>query len=220
MPSLDSESGTRASGLIYEPLRLRSFLLVYIACALLFQLGGATPSWGPSSLLEAFCAGLFVMLAVMCLALTKRATGLHRFFWLASCCALVVLGVDEFFELHGSVPLGFAQETDHLKVLLWIGSGGALALVHWLEKPSRAAQLAMALGFLMHTLYLAAEVGDGGYYQLPLGEDVVHLAEEVFELLMLSAYLFAFGTIESETRELPAAAEADSGEDQHLKRAA
>jgi hypothetical protein len=220
MPSLHPESGTRACHSAYEPLRLRSFLFVYIACALLFQLGGATPAWGPSSLIEAFCAGLFVMLAVMCLALTKRAAGLHRLFWLASGLALVALGVDEFFELHESAALGFASETDHLKVILWIGSGAALALVHWFERPSRVAQLAMAFGFLMHTLYLAVEVGDGGYYQLPLGEGVIRLAEEGLELLMLSAYLFAFGTIESETRELPETDEAHSDESEPLERAA
>lgn len=216
----DPQADSYEPVLTSEPLRLRSFIAVYISCALLFQMGGATPSWGPSSLLEAFCAGLFVMLGVICLTLTRRAAGLHRAFWLASCFALILLGVDEFFELHESASPGFMRETDHLKVLLWIGAGGALALVHWFEKPSRAAQIAMAIGYAMHTFYLAVEVGDGGYYQLPLGANAVRLLEELFELLMLSAYLFAFGSIESESREMEVESGADSTESQRLERAA
>jgi len=220
MSSSNSETDSYEPRLRPGPLRLRTFLLVYVACALLFQLGGATPAWGPSSLLEAFCAGLFVMLAVLCLVLTRRATGLHRAFWLVSCLALVVLGVDELFELHESAPVGFLRETDHLKVLLWLGAGGALALVHWFERPSRAAQLALVIGYAMHTLYLAVEVGDGGYYQLPLEPGTIRLIEELFELMMLSAYLFAFGSIESESREVPVESGADSEESQRLDRAA
>jgi len=201
-------------------LRIRSYLQVYVACAILFQLGGATPSWGPSSLIEASCAGLFVMLAVTCLALMGRSSGYHRGFWLASCLALTLLGVDEFFELHESLSASFLSQTDHLKVLLWIGAGGGLALVHWLERPSRSAQWAMLVGFAMHTLYLLVEVGDGGYYQLPLTPEVTRLTEEIFELLMLSAYLFAFGVIEAESREQEPESQAEPTEVQHFDRAA
>jgi hypothetical protein len=199
---------------------MRSFLQVYVACAVLFQLGGATPAWGPSSLLEACCAGLFGMLAVVCLTLMRRSSGYSRGFWLVSGAALILLGVDEFFELHESLAVEFLSQTDHLKVLLWVGAGGGLALVHWIERPSRSAQWAMLLGFAMHTLYLLVEVGDGGYYQLPLSAEVTRLTEEILELLMLSAYLFAFGSIEAESRECEPAIQAEPPEDQRLDRAA
>lgn len=184
------------------PRRIRSFLLIYIACAVMFQLGGATPDWGPQSSLEAFSAGLFGMLAWMALVLAKRKHAASRAFWIASFVALVILGLDEFFEIHESIQLGTGSESDHLKVGLWLGAAGALALVHWLERPSRGAQMAMAMGYAAHTLYLVAEVGDGGYFHMPgVSAATTALAEDVFELLMLSMYLFAFSAIDSESAQ-------------------
>jgi hypothetical protein len=180
------------------PLRVRPFLAVYVACALLFQLGGATPSWGPSSSLEAFSAGLLGMLAALCLVLMRRAAGWHRLFWLVSCLALALLGLDEFFELHESTALGRGGNAEALKVALWIGAAGALFLVLRFERPTRAARLAMCAGYGLHTLYLVAELGDGGAYRLPIGEGGLRVAEDLLELAMLTAYLFAFGSLESE----------------------
>ncbi len=207
MSSHRSEPVGPFGGLRPWPRRILSFLTVYVACALLFQLGGATPSWGPGSSLEAFSAGLFAMLAVMALVLAKRTAGWHKAFWVASFCALAALGADEVFELHESGSAGLA--TDHLKVGLWIGAAGALAIVHWLERPSRGAQAAMAVGYALHTVYLVAELGDGGYFNLPLAEATLELSEGIAEVLMLSAYLLAFGAMATEPDEVEEARELD-----------
>jgi len=178
--------------------RVSTFLTIYLACALMFGLGGATPEWGPDSLLEAFSAGLFGMLAVTALVLARQAGGWRRAFWVVSMIALVAFALDEVLEVHESVGLGLAG--DPFKVLLWVGAGGALAFVHWLERPSRGAQRAMLLGFVLHGLYLVAEVGDGGYFRLPyLSEQSRELIEGLAELSMLSAYLLAFGEMAAES---------------------
>ena len=198
MVRVDTEGGRAAARPRIRMGRLPSFLLVYAACAFVFQLGGATPRWGPASPLEAFCAGLFGMLAWMSLLLALRTSGWRRVFWLASLTGLAALGVDELFDLHESSRIGHAA--DHLKVGLWIGAAGALAVVCWIERPSRGARAAMLLGFFMHSSYLALEIGDGGYFRLPLlSTATLELGEGLCELAMLSAYLYAFGAIASES---------------------
>lgn len=180
---------------------LLSFLIIYGACALMFQLGGATPSWGPSSALEAFSAGLFAMIALVTLGLARKATGWRAAYWFASSLAIAALGLDELFELHEAVELPILSEADHLKVALWLGAAGSLAVVHWMERPPRRAQAAMALGYALHTVYLILETGDGGYFRLPMSAGLRDIGEELAILGMLSAYLISFWSISAVAAE-------------------
>ena len=198
MTTCDPRGAPRSRRPLLPRDRVLPFLAIYLAFALIVQVVGATPAWGPQSSLEALCAGLFMMLAMTAVLLSRETVGWHRWFWLASGGALVVLGLDEFFEIHESIGLGGPGQADHLKLALWVGAGAAFAVVHWLERPSRLCQVSMATGLLMHTLCMVVEVGDGGYFRLPLSPGAATFLEDLFELLMLSAYLFAFDTILAE----------------------
>ena len=78
------------------------------------------------------------MLALMGLLLARRTSGWRRAFWSVSLVALATLGVDELFDLHESSGVGLVA--DHMKVVLWLGAAGALAVIHWLERPGRGAR--------------------------------------------------------------------------------
>jgi len=160
------------------------FLACYITCALILQVTSDLPPWKAQAPVEFFTMGLLWMLCLVSLSNAYRSSRsrLRMFFWLVSCVALAALAVDEILEFHETKAL-ILGEDDPFKVIIWLIGGAAL---YWIcsrkDAPSRTRR-ACIVGYLIHSLYILVELGDGNYFELPiLSKSTLTWLEEIFEL--------------------------------------
>ena len=113
------------------------------------------------------------------------------FLWLAISAAAGALAIDEVFEFHENTRK-IVGDDDYIKMLFWFLTGIGSYILYQVERPARKIVLIFLTGYMIHTLYLIADLGDGEFFTLPLPMDVLHWVEEILELLFLQTYLAGF----------------------------
>lgn len=173
---------------------LAMFLISYMACAAFFQSRGTVPMWSDMAPIEFFTSSLLWVLSFVCLLTsTKHEWFTGRFlFWAVSSAGLALLAMDERFAQHERTA-ELVGDDDYFKIAAWIAAGVALYVVCRLERPRRSLMIILGVGYALHLMYLLVDLGDGEIFRIPYFETTtLRRSEEVFELLFLSSYLFAF----------------------------
>ena len=199
---MDERAGTRPA-LAERSLRLAlwmrpelavlGYVAAFVLTAVAVQALSSRPPSSEDAPIESFTTGLLFMLSLVAFLRAMSEVGNVKLsaLWLASSGALALLAIDEFVAIpERSERVGVND--DWVKVVMWIGAAFYLSIVARLERTSAASRRGMVIGYLFHSLYILVETGDGEFFSLPLPIDVLKWAEEVFELLFLSGYLYAF----------------------------
>jgi hypothetical protein len=100
------------------------------------------------------------------------------------------LAIDEGLGIHERTER-IGVNDDLAKIVIWIAVPFVLLRVFNLGG-SRAVRNAFIAGYAWHTLYILVEIGDGEFFQLPVANERLEAAEEVFEVLFLACYMFGF----------------------------
>ena len=168
------------------------YLAVLVAVALVSQVVSTIPAEREGSPIEFFTSGLLWMLSLVSLlsALRELPNVRQGLFWFAISAALAALAIDEALGVHERTET-YGFNDDIAKIVMWLLVPFVLARVAQLGG-SRAVRNAFIVGYALHTLFLFVEVGDGEFFQLPISNDRLKSAEEVFELLFLACYMFGF----------------------------
>ncbi len=172
---------------------LSCFFACYISAALVTQVySGVYPTFDGSPL-DYFTGGALWILSAICLlnGLARTENLKQVAFWLLGSAALSVLAIDEFIGLHEATE-SLVGDDDHIKVLMWAATPFALFLIHKALNAPTKIGIIFIVGWLLHTTYLIIDVGDGDYFSLPFALTTLQWAEDIFELLFVSTYLFAF----------------------------
>ena len=191
---------------------LLTFLACYVLVALFLQVTSGIPVHSDSSPLDYFTAGILWMLSLVCLLNGEkhRSSRWQSVFWLASCAALALLAIDEKFAFHERTG-SLVGDDDHIKLVAWLAAGAVLYLICLMEDPPLQARRAIVVGYILHSLYILVEVGDGDYFQLPfVSKRYLHASEDSFELLSMASYLVAFIIIYTSRIILPPDKSSDS----------
>ena len=176
------------------------FLTGYLTSAVVLQAVGTRSPGSPGSQMEFFTACLLLMLSFLTL-LVAESQWPSRFgalLWLSGSAVLAVLGLDERLEIHERAGQAAMGNDDSIKILLWLCT--AVVLVFIARRYARrrsAVTRALSIGYVLHSMYLLLDVGDGDLFRipLPLSLQVIKAAEEFFELAFLSAYLVGIALI-------------------------
>ena len=175
------------------PVAMAVYLVLLVSAAVVIQLASSIPASQEGSPFEFFTTGLLWMLSLVSLFSAFRAASTRRevFFWLAASAALAILAIDEAFAIHErSEPSGI--DDDIVKVVMWIAVPFVLVYLVRMVQASRLVRAALAVGYVFHSLYIFVELGDGETFDLPFAIESLKWAEELFELLFLCFYLYAF----------------------------
>jgi hypothetical protein len=171
-------------------------LLLYFAAfvfsAVYFQTGSDTPPWKDGSPVEYFTAASLWMSSLICLLTAELFFGEPKrlLFWLAASAGLALLGIDEIFALHEKTA-GIVGDDDHIKVLQWFIAGGVIYYIARFEASTSRAKTMFIVGYVLHSIYLLTDIGDGDYFEMPfLSLAQLKTAEEYLELTTLTTYCF------------------------------
>ncbi len=181
-----------ASGIRLSLLLL--FLACYALCAAILQSRSDIAPWLEAAPIEHFTVGLLWMLSLVCLLIANQylRSRWKLGFWLAACAALAVLAMDEIFSFHERTD-AVVGDDDYFKTVSWLLAGLVLYGICRMEAPPRRARRALGLGYVLHSLYIVADIGDGDYFQMPLVSiPRLRWSEEFLELFFLAAYLVGF----------------------------
>lgn len=170
-----------------------TWLLIYFACyfvcSLVVQLDpDAEPPWKDGSPIEYFTGSLLWASSILSLLIAECRHGGGRKIWLAISAGFAVLAMDEMFLLHEhSVKL--VGNDDHWKLAQWIVTAAGLLWLVRRESASQETRWAWLLGYLVHTVYVAIDFGDGDYYTITFASaETLGWMEEYLELTALSCY--------------------------------
>jgi len=172
---------------------LACFFVCYISAALVTQVYSGTKPTLDGNPLDYFTGGALWILSAICLlnGLARTENIKKVAFWLMGSAALSVLAIDEYIGMHEASKT-IVGDDDHIKVLLWAATPIALFLIYKVLNAPRKIGLIFTAGWLIHSTYLAADVGDGDYFTLPFALTTLQWTEDICELLFVSTYLFAF----------------------------
>ena len=175
-----------------DVLTLLGFLTVIIFIAVWLQIFSGMRPNDESGPLEFFTQGLLWMLSLTCLLTANRHRSWKLVFWVAGCAALVLLAIDERFEFHEQTGRRGWFDDDWFKIISWMGAAAVLYTIVRIERPARFAAGAIKVGYVLHTMYIFFEMGDGEFFTLPVERITLLWLEEISELLFLSSYLVGF----------------------------
>jgi hypothetical protein len=168
------------------------YLGILVVVAIVAQAISSIPPSEEGSPIETFTTGLLWMLSFVALLSAFHASSRPRdmWFWLASSAGLAALAIDEAIGVHERTePAGLND--DFVKVILWLGTPLLLRFVARMDGRPFVARI-FAVGYLVHTLYLVVELGDGEFFTLPPSPETLKWSEEIFELLFLTLYMAGF----------------------------
>lgn len=170
------------------------FLTGYVTSAAVLQAVGTRSPGSPGSQMEFFTACLLLMLSLLALLVAESQWPSRSgvFLWLSGSAVLAALGLDERLELHERAGQGVMGNDDSIKVLLWLCTAVVLAVIaRRYARRSPAVARVLAVGYVLHGLYLSLDVGDGDLFRVPLPFSLaaIKAAEEYLELAFLSVYL-------------------------------
>jgi len=178
------------------------YVLVFILCAVFFQLRSSKPPWVDGSPVEYFTASLLWMLSLTCLliALENLNANGKVIFWLGSSVALAILAMDEIFGFHERSK-NLVGDDDYIKILLFLMAGGVLYFLCRLEEAPLPVIRILSLGYLVQILWILDDMGDGDFYRLPFSLHTLRYCEEFLELLSMAVYLLGFQVLYCQIRE-------------------
>ena len=169
------------------------FFATYLLCTILLQIRSDEPPNTPGSVFDIMTGGVLWMLSITALLFATLSIGSTPTFLLrlAISAATGALAIDEVFEFH-EMTRRLVGDDDYIKIVFWVLTGIGSYILYGVEKPARKIIMMFFTGYLLHTLYLVAELGDGEFFLLPISMDVLHWAEETLEMLFLQTYLAGF----------------------------
>ena len=169
------------------------FYVVYLICAVLLQIRSDEPPNTPGSVFDILTGSILWVISIASLLFASlRFSSKPTFFlWLLISVAAGALAIDEVFEFH-EMTKHVVGDDDYIKILFWFLTAIGSYILYALEEPARKIVLVFVTGYLIHTLYLVAELGDGEFFTLPVPMDVLHWVEEILEMLFLQTYLVGF----------------------------
>jgi hypothetical protein len=172
---------------------LALFYIVYLICAILLQIRSSEPPNTPGSVFDILTGSLLWVISITALLFASLRFGQNSIFflWLLVSAAAGALAIDEVFEFHEKTK-SVVGDDDYIKILFWFSTAIGSYILYRLERPSRRVVLMFLTGYLIHTLYLIADLGDGDFFTLPIPMDVLHWIEEILEMLFLQMYLAGF----------------------------
>lgn len=176
------------------------FIVCYISAGIVTQIYSGIHPTLDSSPLDYFTGGALWILSAICMmnGMARSENFLRMAFWLGGSVVLALLAIDEYIGMHETTQFVVGDD-DHIKVLLWAISPFALwAICRALDAPKSIA-LIFALGWSLHSVYLATDLGDGDYFSLPFALSTLQWTEDICELMFVSTYLFAFMLMTSDT---------------------
>ncbi len=183
------------------PVATAIYLVLLVSAAVVTQLASPIPPGNEGSPFEFFTTGLLWMLSLVSLFSALRAASSRRefVFWLAASAALAILAIDEAIAIHERSELSGIDD-DIVKVVMWVAVPFVLVYLVRMVRAPRLVRAAFAVGYVFHSLYIFVELGDGETFDLPFATENLKYAEELFELLFLSCYLYAFANCYLRTR--------------------
>ena len=183
------------------------WLLLYLVCfvgsSIVVQLDpDAKPPWVDGSPIEYFTGSLLWSSSILSLIISGTRSAARRVTWLAISAGLAVLAIDEMFLLHEHLA-NIVGDDDHYKLVQWITTGFALWYLRKMENAPAETNWSFLIGYLIHTVYVAVDFGDGDYYTIGFASiEVLGWVEEYLELLALAAYFI--GVLYLHTRSIRA----------------
>jgi len=169
------------------------FFVVYLICAILLQIRSNEPPNTPGSVFDILTGSILWVISITSLLFASLRFNSKQVFllWLLISAAAAALAIDEVFEFHENTR-EIVGDDDYIKILFWFLTGVGSYILYRIERPAKRIVLVFLTGYLIHTLYLVAELGDGEFFTLPLPMDVLHWIEEILEMLFLQTYLAGF----------------------------
>ena len=170
-----------------------AFFLAYAMACGVFQYISKIPPWVDGSPVDILTGSMIWMTCLIALIMASLTSG--RFWqslmWLAGAAALGVVALDELFGMHEHAAK--LRDDDDPKILMALGAGVALAVLVKVQKLRGAPLHLLATGFVIHTLYLLSDLGDGDFFDIRFGNaDGLRIAEECLEFSAMGCYLAAF----------------------------
>jgi len=169
------------------------FYVVYLICAVLLQIRSDEPPNTPGSVFDILTGSVLWVISITALVLASLRFNSKSTFllWLVISAAAGALAIDEVFEFHEKTR-NVVGDDDYIKMVFWLLTGIGSYILYRVERPAKKIVLVFLAGYLIHTLYLLADLGDGEFFTLPLSLDVLHWVEEILEMLFLQTYLTGF----------------------------
>jgi hypothetical protein len=175
---------------------LLGFLVAYAAAAAAFQWISKIPPWvdgAPVDIMNGAMIWMTAMIALIMAYLTSSRP-VASLVWLLGSAALGVVALDEFFGMHEHASK--IRDDDDPKILMALGAGIALAILIRVQKIRGAPLVLLAVGFLVHCLYLMSDLGDGDFFDVTFGNpDGLRVVEEILEFTAMGFYLSAFALV-------------------------
>ncbi len=173
---------------------LVGYLFCFVACAIFLQyLSGKRPNVEGSPL-DNFTSALLWMTSLVCLLiaglrLDERPRALM---WLFLCAVFAFLAIDEMYAFHERSEHVIGDD-DHVKLLQWVLTGVALAVIGRVEQVAQHVRRTLVTGYVIHGIYILTDLGDGGYFTIPY-VSLSHLqwTEELLEISAMSFYFAGF----------------------------
>ena len=163
---------------------------VFLVCAVILQIRDGDLSPTAATAMDAFSGGLLWIASFIALiiAASRKDNAKRLLMWLAVSAVTGALAIDEVFEFHemSSVVIG---DDDYIKLFIWMCSAIGLFMILKLEEPPAVVTILFICGYILQTLYLVIDLGDGDFYVSPLPIEVANWAEEILELLFIQCYL-------------------------------
>lgn len=169
---------------------LAPFFLVFLVCAVVFQLMSGEPPRTSATVVDRFSSGLLWAGSVVALllAVEKRREPRTLVGWLIVCAGAGGLAIDEVVELHERT-MQVVGEDDYSKIVIWLAAVVGVTVILRAQRDSSHSSKALIIGLVLHTAYLLTDLGDGDFFQLPLDSAIADWVEEILEILALQAYV-------------------------------
>jgi len=177
-----------------QRLLLVGYLVCFVSCAVVLQfLSGKHPSIEGTPI-DNFTSALLWMTSLVCLLIAglRLEQRPRALMWLFLCAVFAFLAIDEMYAFHERSEHVIGDD-DHVKLLQWVLTGGALAVIGRVEQVAQSVRRTLFIGYVIHGIYLLVDLGDGGYFTIPyIGLKQLQWLEELLEISAMSFYFAGF----------------------------
>jgi len=177
-----------------QRLLLVGYLGCFVACAVFLQLLSGEHPRVEGSPIDNFTSALLWMTSLVCLLIAGRRLEQRprALMWLLLCAVFAFLAIDEMYAFHERSEHVIGDD-DHVKLLQWVLTGVALVVIARVERMASPARRALVVGYVIHGIYVLIDLGDGGYFRIPLlSLSQLEWLEELLEISAMSVYFTGF----------------------------